>query len=595
MAPGLETTVAEFPKSPPNPAIDGGHFERFAGPIIPLPTTGKVCTVNQATGIDTGTDVFTFSGDSPTNGNAYKLSSTVTLPTGPIAGGIVYARDVVGGTCKFAATPGGVAIDITAAGTGTLTITEYAFDRLYVNCIVEDPARSRLVALVHGRTPQAGELNAATGRAVYMVSAPWGHPEGPFTWLNVPATPLIPMGVGGKWNDGNSYMSAAMITGNQMLIAHGGTSVADGVGKVRTGLVTVDLTAATPAITTNLTANAPLSLGTTPYQSVPCGLYERDGRINLRVFVQLADGTVSLVPRHYRNISFTASGWTIHPSMVEYGSYAGATGSDTGYPVGQVMHDGSFVGTYHNDYNLAQINQYSYVGSTVVKSEKAYILTPAASGWDNYQCDNVVLFYHVGNWYAFWGGNTNAGFLAGDANTRAQGSQPGCAKYIYTGTAQDQTGFTPAVNEYPTEWVTAATATVDKVIPTGTVTADLGGGISGNTIDLSVRGKVTIDATPQADLTANPGFKSISGAFPQSANGGGYIIGCFSPSGGTFKMNLRYPVNGTHTHTENTAAAYVQNATSGALNSAVGSQVGAHPAIGISSVNVFILIKGKTI
>lgn len=54
---------------------------------------------------------------------AFYASSTTTLPAGLAASTPYYIRDVTATTCKLALTPGGAAIDITDAGTGTHTLT----------------------------------------------------------------------------------------------------------------------------------------------------------------------------------------------------------------------------------------------------------------------------------------------------------------------------------------------------------------------------------------------------------------------------------------------------------------------------------------
>ena len=76
---------------------------------------------------DAGTDVVTFTGHTPTNGEAYYIEGG-TPPTfgdavnrafsSEIIGPVVYAVNSSGSTCKMAATKGGTALDITNAGSG---------------------------------------------------------------------------------------------------------------------------------------------------------------------------------------------------------------------------------------------------------------------------------------------------------------------------------------------------------------------------------------------------------------------------------------------------------------------------------------------
>ena len=66
------------------------------------------------------TDYLTVSGRSLVDGDLVRVwNSGGALPTGLSADTDYYIRDTTGQTCKLAATSGGVAIDLTAAGTGT--------------------------------------------------------------------------------------------------------------------------------------------------------------------------------------------------------------------------------------------------------------------------------------------------------------------------------------------------------------------------------------------------------------------------------------------------------------------------------------------
>lgn len=66
------------------------------------------------------TDICTWSGRNPTDGDSYVLTNSGgDLPAGLSANTMYYVRDASGATCKWAATAGGSAIDLTDAGTGT--------------------------------------------------------------------------------------------------------------------------------------------------------------------------------------------------------------------------------------------------------------------------------------------------------------------------------------------------------------------------------------------------------------------------------------------------------------------------------------------
>ena len=67
-----------------------------------------------------GTDVLTWGVHTPTDGERVKLTNSGgTLPAGLSTNTDYYVIDSAGSTCKLSATSGGVAIDITDAGTGT--------------------------------------------------------------------------------------------------------------------------------------------------------------------------------------------------------------------------------------------------------------------------------------------------------------------------------------------------------------------------------------------------------------------------------------------------------------------------------------------
>jgi hypothetical protein len=76
-------------------------------------------------GVTTADDTLNFaSGSLPMGNNAkFRISSTGTLPSPLVAATDYWARDRTDTSFKAAATLGGAAIDITTAGTGTITIT----------------------------------------------------------------------------------------------------------------------------------------------------------------------------------------------------------------------------------------------------------------------------------------------------------------------------------------------------------------------------------------------------------------------------------------------------------------------------------------
>ena len=69
--------------------------------------------------VDIGTDVVTLSAHGLSDGSIVHVASTNTLPTGLSANTAYYIRDATTSTFRLAATSGGVAIDLTGAGSGT--------------------------------------------------------------------------------------------------------------------------------------------------------------------------------------------------------------------------------------------------------------------------------------------------------------------------------------------------------------------------------------------------------------------------------------------------------------------------------------------
>ncbi len=83
--------------------------------------TAQSCTVHptQTFTASATTDYCTANDHKVRHGDQLIVSTTTTLPTGLAASTRYHARDVAANTFRLAATAGGEAIDITAAGTGT--------------------------------------------------------------------------------------------------------------------------------------------------------------------------------------------------------------------------------------------------------------------------------------------------------------------------------------------------------------------------------------------------------------------------------------------------------------------------------------------
>ncbi|MHB9053557.1 MAG: hypothetical protein ACYC5F_06170 [Thermoleophilia bacterium] len=481
-SPALTTISIEFPKDPPNPAIDGGHFERFASnPIITLPVTGKVATVNQDTGINVTTDVLTYTGDNPTNGNFYKLTTSGTIPTGFAINTIYYARDVdtVGKTMKLASTIGGAAVDITATGSGTLTITEYAWDRVQICGVVEDAPHGRLLLVVSGRRLNPAVIAAAgadynDGRELFLYEQPWGQPGTVATPLNDATHPLVPVGAVGAWaatdwDSGSIYSGghSCCIVGNRLHIAYGGaiisTTMSQYLGHNRIGLAYLDLTGSeSNPVATKVTTAACLHLGTSPYQGCGPSLSYLNGKFHMWVnqAPMESDGTTaidvytntlkrSVLPRLYTSQSFSTTvgtnGWACHPWMMEYGqndSYQ----YNRGFQLMPYTSDGrKWLGMKYDPTSGTGGGQTIFMADIqseqIEYTEMARVISinTVAGAPDSGTLDNPQFLYHLGKWYYYGSGN----YIASNV-----GNQIISAEYVLTGTAEDQTGFTPSNTSY---------------------------------------------------------------------------------------------------------------------------------------------------
>lgn len=89
---------------------------------MPYPLAGAILTFAD-TAINTGTDVFTVPGHGLRAGMVGQFTTATTLPTGISASTNYYVVNPTTDTFQVSATPGGSAVNITAAGTGPHTYT----------------------------------------------------------------------------------------------------------------------------------------------------------------------------------------------------------------------------------------------------------------------------------------------------------------------------------------------------------------------------------------------------------------------------------------------------------------------------------------
>lgn len=84
---------------------------------------GYLNTHSQSCTADAGTDVFTASSHGLLDGDTIRLKSPEGTPAGLEQSTIYYVRDKTTHTFKLAATAGGVALDLSAVGSGVITFT----------------------------------------------------------------------------------------------------------------------------------------------------------------------------------------------------------------------------------------------------------------------------------------------------------------------------------------------------------------------------------------------------------------------------------------------------------------------------------------
>lgn len=114
-------------------------------------------SVKTVSSIDTGTDTLTSNGHGLTDGTRVKIYATTTMPGGLSATRVYFVRDAATNTFKLALTAAGAAIDVTSAGSGTISV--YTID---------SPAVETL-AVWQG--PSSGRMFAGAGGAIWDVTA----------------------------------------------------------------------------------------------------------------------------------------------------------------------------------------------------------------------------------------------------------------------------------------------------------------------------------------------------------------------------------------------------------------------------------------
>lgn len=112
--------------------------------------------------LDTATDTFTSNSHGLADATPVKFHAETSLPTGLQANRTYYVRDSATNTFKVAVTVGGSAVDVTAAGSGTLTV--YKVDEPVVETLAvwQGPSSSQMFAGAGGAIWRVTSTTAAT-------------------------------------------------------------------------------------------------------------------------------------------------------------------------------------------------------------------------------------------------------------------------------------------------------------------------------------------------------------------------------------------------------------------------------------------------
>ena len=305
--------------------------------------------------------------------------------------------------------------------------------KILPNCVVEDPKRNRLLMLTHTQIAVPGA--PGHGRDIYLFSAPWGHPEGPWTRLSAFGTPFIGRGADTTWDEGCVGNSHATIEGDIMYVAYVGHSDAanHGSGNWQVGLATFTLTGSevNPVVTKE--ADNPLGLGAgSPHNGYSPKIFVVNGTFALFMQQAATGGTApyNIIPRLWTTAAFSATdaSWQRFTHITTFGTVSSDYDAHFGLAhLGGLRWWMPYLG---NNYFIGYTLEYE--DSQIHCPRQAKILALGAGGkFDSLGIDNPTPLCHNGEWYLFYSGR--------DA---ASGQEVGLAKYTQGSGMIDQTGVT---------------------------------------------------------------------------------------------------------------------------------------------------------
>ena len=275
-------------------------------------------------------------------------------------------------------------------------------DRGYVNGVVEDPLRQRLLCASHNRDD--GDTD---NRRIHFWSSSWGQPGQPWTRLNPKGSPALDV-TADVWQAGNVYSASLCVVGDTLYFVYSGTEVG-AINKCKIGMGTADLSGGgVPTSVTRLTTANPLQLGSTPYEGYAASLSYLNGQFYLWVN-QDTDGVTNPVNLYgpafcklYTCPTFSATGsdWVLQPGLYEYG---GINSRAIDWGLWQMLPlDGSgksWVGTEFAD-TLGTGNfratTIKFADETITAVKTGNFFSGGATG------DSPRLFFHNGDWYLFY-------------------------------------------------------------------------------------------------------------------------------------------------------------------------------------------------
>lgn len=112
--------------------------------------------------VNTGTDTLTSNSHGMTDGTLVKITSTTSVPGGLSTSNYYYIKSAAANTFQLSATSGGSAIDITSAGSGTITVYKLDEPSIETLAIWQGPSSSKMFATAGGAVWDVSSTTAAS-------------------------------------------------------------------------------------------------------------------------------------------------------------------------------------------------------------------------------------------------------------------------------------------------------------------------------------------------------------------------------------------------------------------------------------------------